>query len=178
MLDSVYINRRLNLELQNLDIHNASGTRDGPPGPRPLKMGKRFVPGFKRRRDVPHRPLSANLKVLRGLFKGGLEWNHWWDSWSSVWRNKVIGWRLIGIVVVAAALKRKELEFLFPGDKNAATYIFYRWSSLEADRDLCWVISGSQTRTWLTLALERRAMFRHHDYLMTQFSFDGLSTFI
>ena len=66
MLDSVYINRRLNLELQNLNIHNASGTRDGPPRPRPLKMGKR-------RRDVPHRPLSTNLKVFGVYSKVG--WN-------------------------------------------------------------------------------------------------------
>jgi hypothetical protein len=70
MLKSVFIDRFHNLELQNLDIHNASGARDGPPRPRPLKMGERFVPGFKRRRVVISRLLlSTNFKVLSRSFQ-------------------------------------------------------------------------------------------------------------
>jgi hypothetical protein len=69
MLDSVYINRRLNLEVQNLNIHDASGTRDGPPKPRPLKIGKRFVPGFKRRRDATSSSAFYQSQSSSGSFQ-------------------------------------------------------------------------------------------------------------
>ena len=78
MLKSVFIDRFHNLELQNLDIHNASGARDGPPRPRPLKMGERFVPGFKRRRHVTS---SYAFYQHQGSFevfsKVRVEWNYW-----------------------------------------------------------------------------------------------------
>jgi hypothetical protein len=75
MFKSMFIEFFYDLVLQNLDIHNASGARDGPPRPRPLKMGERFVPGFKRRRVVISRLLlSTNFKVFSRSFNGGVEW--------------------------------------------------------------------------------------------------------
>jgi len=79
MFKSMFIEFFYDLVLQNLDIHNASGARDGPPRPRPLKMGERFVPGFKRRRVVISRLLLSILvfcflptsKFFRGLLMAG-----------------------------------------------------------------------------------------------------------
>ena len=44
MLKSVFINRFHNLELQNLDIHNASGARDGPAKTPPPENGGEICP--------------------------------------------------------------------------------------------------------------------------------------
>lgn len=78
MLDSVSINRCLSLELQKRDLHNASGARDGPPRPRPLKMGEGFVPGFKRRRHVTSSYAFYQHQGSVEVFsKVRVEWNYW-----------------------------------------------------------------------------------------------------